>query len=441
MKKNIIVAFFLALAQGLYAQVVNKAKLDQFFDRLDEKNKAMGSLVMAKDGKVVYSRSIGYSQIKGAEKIPLSMNSRYRVGSVTKMLTAVMILQLAEEGKLKLTDPLNGFFPQIANADRITIGQILAHRSGIHDISEDPDFRVHRLDGMSREELLKMMTKTQPDFEPDAKFSYSNTGYQLLGLLIEKLAGKPYQEVLKERITANISLKDTYPAMGPVASAKNESYSYRYLRNWEQQPETHPSLLFGSGNIVSTPADLAKFIHALFGGKLISQASLNQMLAKDGYGMGMETYTFAGKTFYGHTGGIDNYGSYLLYAPDEKLAVAYTANAKVYPVGNIINGIMNIYFDKPFTVPAFETIEVGAEVLDTYVGIYALPDAPFKFTVTREGENLFVQMNNQPAIPLEAIAQNIFGIESAGITFEFVPAKNQMVQKRGGRERVFTREK
>jgi len=98
------------------------------FDRLAEKNKARGSLTIAKDGKVLYTRAIGYSQIN--PKKPLTAASRFRIGSITKMFTATMILQLVEEGKLKLTDTLDKFFPQIPNAQKITIAQILAHRSG-----------------------------------------------------------------------------------------------------------------------------------------------------------------------------------------------------------------------------------------------------------------------------------------------------------------------
>jgi CubicO group peptidase (beta-lactamase class C family) len=132
----------LALFTAGYAQTLDKAKLDQFFDRLAEKNKAMGSLTIAKDGNVLYTRAIGYSQINGTEKKPLTIATRYRVGSITKMFTGVMILQLVEEGKLKLTDTLDKFFPQIPNASKITIAQILARRSGIHDVSEDRDFRI-----------------------------------------------------------------------------------------------------------------------------------------------------------------------------------------------------------------------------------------------------------------------------------------------------------
>jgi len=116
---------------------LDKAKLDQFFDRLAEKNKAMGSLTIAKDGNVLYARAIGYSQINGTEKKPLSAASRFRIASITKTYTAVMILQLVEEGKLKLTDTLDKFFPQVPNARKITIVQILSHRSGIPNVRRD----------------------------------------------------------------------------------------------------------------------------------------------------------------------------------------------------------------------------------------------------------------------------------------------------------------
>jgi D-alanyl-D-alanine carboxypeptidase len=420
-----------------YAQTPDKAKLDQFFDRLAEKNKAMGSLTIARDGKILYTRAIGYSQINGTEKKPLTVANRFRVGSITKMFTTAMILQLVEEGKLKLTDTLDKFVPQVPNARKITIAQILAHRSGIHDVTEDGDFRTWRLKSITKDEVLAIIAKSAPDFEPDAKYAYSNSGYFLLGIIVEKLTGKPYGEALKKRITSKIGLKDTYPATGNINVNKNESFSYRYVRDWEQQPETHSSILFGSGALVSTPTDLTKFIQALFSLKLVSQESLNQMMQNK---FGMETFTYNGKTFYGHTGGIDNFGSWLAYLPEEKRTLAYTSNAQVYPVPKIVSGIFEIYYNKPFTIPGFESIDVSPEVLDKYVGVYSIPGAPMKFTVTRDDATLYIQMTGQSAIPLEAMAQDKFGIESAGIVFGFDAAKKQMIQKRSDRERVFTKE-
>jgi D-alanyl-D-alanine carboxypeptidase len=435
----------LALFGGGYAQVPDKAKLDQFFDRLAEKNKAMGSLTIAKDGNVLYTRAIGYGQINGTEKKSLTAASRFRIGSITKMFTAAMILQLADEKKLKLTDTLDKFFPQIGSANKITIAHILSHRSGIHDSILDRNLRPSsKTDAITKDEMLALISKGTPDFEPDAKQSYSNSGYLLLGFILEKVSGKPYEEILRKRITSRIGLKDTYIATGNIDVNKSEALTYMNLGGeWKPVPETHPSLLFSAGAIVSTPNDLATFIQALFDGKIVSKESLAAMKIKrdgDGFGM-MEPFTFAGKTFYGHTGGADNYGAWLAFLPEEKLAVAYTTNAKVYPVKNIVNGVVDIYYDKPFQIPALESVDVRPEVLDKYVGVYSNPAAPVKFTITREGATLFFQPPGQsPAVPLEATAQDKFQIEGS-VVIEFDAAKNQMTIKRGGGERVFTKEK
>ncbi|HKE56610.1 MAG TPA: hypothetical protein VKB46_07910, partial [Pyrinomonadaceae bacterium] len=176
--------------------------------------------------------------------------------------------------------------------------------------------------------------------------------------------------------------------------------------------------------------------------KLISQDSLNEMKTmRDDEGFGMVTFTFAGKTFYGNTGGGDNYGSWLAYQPEEKLVVAYTTNAKVHPVKDIVSGVIDIYYGKPFEIPAFETIAVNPEVLDQYVGVYSSPDAPKNWTITRDGGTLFVQPGSERAAALEATAQDKFQLFSGQVTFEFDAAKNQMILKRGGRLMVFTKEK
>jgi len=437
----------LALFTAGYAQTPGKAKLDQFFDRLAEKNKAMGSLTIAKSGNVLYTRSIGYSQINGTEKKPITAANRFRIGSITKMFTAAMIFQLAEERKLKLTDTLDKFFPQIPNAKKITMVQILSHRSGIPNVRRDQNSQRNvNTTPITKDEMLALIVKATPDFEPDSKQSYSNSGYFLLGLIIEKLTGKPYEEALKERITSKIGLKDTYTATGNIDVNKNESLTYMNLGgDWKQVPETHPSILFGGGAIVSTPNDLAKFIQALFDGKIVSKESLDQMKTirdGDGLGLGMEPFTFAGKTFYGHAGGGDNYGSWLAYQPEEKLAVAYTTNAKVYPVVNIVRGVIDIYYNKPFTIPALESLAINPEVLDKYVGVYSSPGTPMKWTITRDGGTLFFQPPGaQSGVPLEATAQDKFQIEGAAV-FEFDPAKNQMIiKRRGGQETVLTKEK
>lgn len=443
MKKILSLAFLLALYNAAFAQLPQKAKLDQYFDRLAEKNKAMGSITIAKDGKVLYTRSIGFSQINGAEMKPLTAASRFRIGSITKMFTTAMIFQLVEEGKLRLTDHLDQFFPQVPNAEKITLLHILGHRSGIPNVKRTPvpQKAVNTLP-ITKDEMLALIAGGKPDFEPGTQHGYSNSAYQLLGLILEKVTGKPYEEVLKERITARLGLKDTYMATGNIDVNKNEALTYMHFAGaWKQGPETHPSILFSAGGIVSTPNNLAVFIRALFEGEIVSKESLDQMKTmREGEGLGMEPFTFAGKTFYGHTGGADNYGAWLAYQPEEKLAVAYTTNAKVIPVRDILSAAIDIYYDKPFEIPGFEPIAVSPEVLDQYVGVYTAPGAPAKLTITRQGSTLFFQPpGEQSAAPLEATAQDKFKIEGA-IVIVFDVAKKQMTIKRGNGQRVFTKE-
>lgn len=445
MKRTLSVAFLIVvtLCAGTTAQTVDKAKLDQFFDRLIEKNKAMGSLVLAKDGNVVYSRAIGYSQITGNEKKPITAATRFRIGSISKMFTAVMVLQLVDERKLRLTDTLDTYFPRVGNANKITIAHLLSHRSGIHTIGDTPEHRALRDKGATTGELLAMLEKTGvSDFEPGSKFVYTNDNYFLLGLLIEKITSKTYHENLTKRITSKLGLKDTYESRWPADPAKNEAFSYRYGRDWDQDAEIHWSVFFGAGSIISTPFDLAKFITALFDGKLISKGSLAQMTTmKDDYGFGISVEQFAGKTFYGHTGGAQSYGAWLTYQPEEKLALAYATNAKLYPVGNIISGVFDIYYHRAFEIPAFTALEIAPDVLDSYVGTYSAQGVPVKYKFTREGSTLFVQVADSTPLRLEATAENKFQIDPPGIFFEFDAAKGQVTWRRGQGVRVFTREK
>jgi D-alanyl-D-alanine carboxypeptidase len=438
-----LVLLALALSAAGRAQTPDKAKLDQFFDRLIEKNKAMGSLVVAKDGKVVYTRAIGYSQINATGKKPITEATRFRIGSITKMFTAAMVLQLVDEKKLNLTDTLGKYFPRIPNANKITIAHALGHRSGIHGVGETAEFRALRTKGATTAELLAMIEKAGPsDFEPGSKFVYTNENYVLMGLLIEKLTDKTYQQNLAKRITSKIGLKDTYAASGGIDPGKNETFSYRMGRDWEQEDEIHWSLFFGSGSIISTPFDLVKFITALFDGKIVSKQSLALMTTmKDDYGFGIGIDKFGDQTYYGHTGGIQSFGAWLAYLPEEKLALAYATNSKLYPVKNIISGVFDIYWNRPFQIPAFETLEISPEVLDRYVGSYSLAGTPARMTFTREGTTLFVQFPNQSPARLEATAEDKFKIDPPGVFFEFDAAKGEVKWKRGNAERIFTKEK
>lgn len=173
-----------------HAQNLNTAKLDSLLTSLAANNKLMGSLAVSRNGQVVYNHAFGYAQL--APKTPATPATRYRMSSISKMFTAVMLFQLMEEKKLTLTTPLSTFFPQLPNAKTITIEQMLSHRSGLHSITAEAAYLGYMTQPKTQAELLAIMTKLKPDFQPGAKFDYSNSNYIVLGYIVEKLGKQPY---------------------------------------------------------------------------------------------------------------------------------------------------------------------------------------------------------------------------------------------------------
>jgi D-alanyl-D-alanine carboxypeptidase len=437
-KKRPYLLFLLLILQSCtHAQTFNKGKLDSFFVAMNAHHENMGSIAIASTGKLVYQNTIGYSQVNKDIKTPATIKTKYRIGSISKMFTAVMIFQLIDEGKLSFKTPLASYFPQLPNAQKITIGEMLNHRSGLHNFTQDSLYTTYMTTHKSEVEMMAIFAKQKSDFEPNTKAEYSNTNFVLLGYIIEKLTGKSYAEELKKRITSKIGLTDTY--CGTKANpSKNEASSYSYTGQWTQMPETDISITGGAGAIISTPTDLVKFINALFTGKLISQADLTLMKTmKDNYGMAMISIPFDDKKGFGHTGGIDGFLSLLTYFPEGKLAIAYISNGVRYSTNQVVMGALNIYFNYPFTIPGFKTITLNTADLDKYTGKYTCTQTPVKAVITKNNTVLFVRGIGQIAYPLEAIESNKFAYD--GLVFQFDTTKKTFTVTQGGTTHLFTK--
>lgn len=443
MKNTIFRAIlFIALSFGtVYAQNFDKPKLDRLLDTLAHKEKAMGSLTLSKNGKVIYSRAIGYCSISETGKKPSTTLTKYRIGSISKMFTTTMIFQLVEEGKLKLATTLDTWFPTIPNANKITIGNLLNHRSGIHNFTNDPDYQTWMTQPKTQDEMIAIIAKNAVDFQPNEKAAYSNSNFVILGYIIEKITKQSYAVNLKQRITSKIGLANTYYG-GKTNLNNNECYSFQFTGSWKQMPETDMSIPGGAGSVVSTPTDMTKFIEALFSLKLVSQNSLDQMKTiTEGFGMGMFQIPFGTKKAYGHNGGIDGFGSNLAYFPEDSLAVAYCTNGMVSPMNDILIGILSIYFGREYSIPTFNSLALKPEELDKYLGIYSSTQLPLKITITKDKSTLIAQATGQSAIPLEAAEKDKFKFDAAGIVLEFNTDKNEMTLKQGGGVFIFTKDK
>jgi len=437
-----LLLLFLVLQSCTHAQTLNKAKLDSFFVTLNAHSQNMGSIAIAANGVVVYQNAVGYSQVNASLKTPATIKTEYRIGSISKMFTAVMVFQLIDEGKLSFDTPLSTYFPQLPNAAKITIREMLDHRSGLHNLTADSVYFTYMAKPKSEAEMLAILAKQKSDFEPDTKAEYSNTNFVLLGYIIEKLTGKTFAEELKTRVTSKIGLTDTYYG-AKINPAKNEAYSYNYATQWIPATETDMSVPGGAGAVVSTPTDLVKFIDALFAGKLIGPASLELMkTTRDNYGMAMFVMPFYDKKGYGHTGGIDGFSSMLIYFPQDKVAIAYTSNGARYSNNDVIIAALSIYFNRPFAIPAFDeskTIKLNTTDLDKYLGNYTSTQVPLKFAITKNNATLFAGVSGQSMVPLEAKGGDKFVYTMAGATLQFEPAKKTFILTQGQKTYLFTK--
>lgn len=439
MKKTFLLILFLGLLSQIgYSQEFNKAKLDNFFTALKQNNKFMGSIAVSKNGKIIYTNSVCYADIKN--KIKANKNTKYRIGSISKTFTAVLVLKAVDKGKLELDQTIDKFFPTIPNVKEITINQLLHHRSGIHNFTADKDYLTWNTEPKTEKQMVDIIAQGGSDFKPGSKFKYSNSNYVLLTYILEEVFHKSYAQLLQQYITQPLGLENTYLG-NKINTDKNESQSYKFMGAWELQSETDISIPLGAGGIVSTPIDLIKFSNALFNGKLLKPENLTLMKKMvDGYGMGLIKIPFYSKVGYGHTGGIDGFSSVFAHFPDKNISYALTSNGTVYNINNISIAVLSAVYDKPYEIPEFSHYKLSSEELDKYLGIYASQQIPLKITITKENNTLIAQATGQPSFPLQPTGKNKFKFSRAGVVLVFNPKENTMILKQGGGEFKFTKE-
>ncbi len=385
---------FLCLVAG-FNRVVSAqdfSKLDEHLDSVTVHDKFMGNLLIAKNGEVIYEPSIGFQDIDSGER--LTSPSRLRVGSITKMFTTALVLKNVEEGKLSLDQPLSDFFPQVKNAEKITMSNLLQHRSGIHNFTNDEVYMAYYQSTQNEESMVEKIVAAGSDFESDSKGEYSNSNFVLLTYILEKLNQSSYAELIKENISSPLKRNSTYVGKSPL---KEEAKSYQFVEGkWVIEPFTDMSVLAGAGAILSTSEDLLRFIEGLFAGKIISQESLELMKEiKDGYGRGMFQYPYAEKIFYGHTGGIDGFRSLIGYFPNEKLTIVTLSNGLNFNSNDITIAMLHSYFGNEVSIPNFTIVELSEEEIDQYVGEYSSEQILLVFIFERQGEVLVAKPSGQ----------------------------------------------
>lgn len=437
MIRNYFFALYCATSSFAYTQSIDTAKLNTYFNTLKQHDKFMGSVAVSKNGTIVYTKSTGFSDV--ATSSVATEHSGYRIGSISKTFTAVLVMKAVEENKLTLNQSIEPFFPGIRQYKKITIQDLLNHRSGIHNFTDDKKYLSWNTKSKTKSELVKIIATGGVDFKPGKKAAYSNSNYVLLTYILEDVFRQSYATLIQTYIAQPLNLRNTYVGQ-EIKPQENECRSYSYTNGWKEAPETAASIPLGSGGIVSTPTDLVRFSDGLFTGKLISKESLtNMQTMQDGVGSGLFILPFYEKTGYGHRGGIDKFTSVFSYFPEDSISFALVSNGTNYNNNEIPLTVLNAVFERPFEVPDFSVYTIDPTTLDQYIGNYSSEQIPLQITISKEGDNLIAQATGQNPKPLTASKAHTFRFDETGIVLQFIPAENMIHLQQGGSLFVFVR--
>ena len=406
-------------------------KADALLARLNQTNYAGMAVLVAQDGKILFEK--GYGLADTEHHVPVNPQTTFRIGSITKQFTASAILKLQEEGKLSVNDKLSKYIPDFPRGDEVALRQLLTHTSGIHSYTEEPNFPKRVTNATTTEAIIEAMKKYPYDFDPGTKWSYSNSGYVLLGYIVEKVSGQSYGDFLRENFFQPLGMTNTgvYRA---DSGLPHEALGYSLdtngctrALNWDM------SWAFGCGALYSTVEDLYHWNEGIFNGRVLDAASVkaaftpvkvleSQINSDTGYGFGWALGRYRELREILHSGGLPGFKSCLLRAPDEEFTVVILANARpgwrAADPDNLAHQLMDTYLADKFAPPPVVNTKVAAAVYDSLVGKYDYGRGAV-LTVTREGNHLLAQLTDQSKFEIfpESETNYFWKVVDAQVTF------------------------
>lgn len=355
-----LLVLIFAISASVIAAQNNIKQIDSLMNKYFEYGQFNGTLLVADKGKVIYKKGFGMANIEWS--IPNQPDTKFRIGSVTKQFTAALILQLVEEGKIKLDGKLSDYLPYYRKdtGQKVTIHQLLNHTSGIPSYTNSEFFRDSSRDPYKPHDFVKKFASGDLEFEPGSKFNYNNSGYFILGAIIEQLTGKTYEAVLTEKILTPLGMTNTgYDNSAPVITKRAAGYE-KLPDRFVNAAYLDMSLPYAAGSMYSTVEDLFKWDQALYGEKILSAASKAKMftpgLSEYGYGVeigdreigksGIKTRLIR------HGGGINGFNCLLTRVVDKQQTVIILDNVGLgQHHGNITDSILSILNGQPFVLP------------------------------------------------------------------------------------------
>lgn len=355
------------------------------------------SVLIARDDQVIYRSARGRASIE--LDVPLTPQQTFRIGSITKTFTAAAILKLSVAGKLSLNDPLSKFLPDFPGAAHITLAELLSHTSGVSDAWESDPAKPQ-----DTASLVKLIAAHAPDFPPGAAWAYSNSGYMLLGAVIEKVTGQPWHEVIREQLTQPLGLTHTayYPDEAVVAG-RVTGYSQDEHGHVVLAPFASISGPSAAGALTSTVDDLFHWMRALAGGRVLPPALYQEMSSAKAtaqgdpvqYGYGLMLGTVRGEPVVEHNGGIDGFASQLTYFPKQHITVVVLANTDAGSPNSrsLAHRLGALAMGRPYA--ELQAVTVSAQDLHALSGSYRIGPTATR-TMSVENGMLMMQREGGP---------------------------------------------
>lgn len=411
------------------------------------------SVLAARDGRVVYRRGFGLASLELG--VPIQPHMVFRLGSITKQFTAVAILMLVEQGKLSLDDDLTAFLPDYpTQGHRITVEHLLTHTSGIKSYTSMPEWLSLWRRDMSVSELIDLFKDQPMDFAPGERWAYSNSGYILLGAIIEQVSERSYEDFLNERIFAPLGMFHTsYDHTERIVPGRVAGYQ-KGGDGFEHAPYISMTQPYAAGSLMSSVDDLLLWDEALYTEKLVKQDSLRRawtpVVTNDGvpsdYGYGWSITAYEGHRTIDHGGGIMGFMTHALRLPDDHVFVAVLMNGtggETLPEPLAVK-IAALLLGRPYREP--DAIALDAAALDRYTGVYRI-DETSEQIVTRDGDGLVIQRTGGVREELISIAPGEFRFKNGArwfattvrFTMDGDAVTGLQVQGRGGPPEKATR--
>jgi CubicO group peptidase (beta-lactamase class C family)/Tfp pilus assembly protein PilF len=430
-------AIVLLVACRGWAQDV--ARMEQVIQAYTANQRFMGAVLVAKGTEVVLNKGYGSANLEW--DVPNSPTTKFRLGSITKQFTAASILLLQERGKLNVQDPVKKYMADAPAAwDKITIYNVLTHTSGIPSFTSFPEYAKWEPFATTAAEEVAWFRDKPLDFAPGEKWSYSNSGYVLLGYLIEKITGASYEKFVRENIFTPLGMKDSgYDSNSTVIVHRAAGYTAG-KNGLENAGFVNMTIPFSAGALYSTTEDLLRWEQGLFGGKLLSAASLKTMTTPflNDYACGLGVQTKNGRTVIEHGGGIEGFNTQLTYYPDDKLTVVVLGNVSGAAPGEIAAKLAAVAHGEAVKLPTErKEVTVDPKVLARYVGTYELMDGA-DMLITLDGDQLSEKLGEQPTFPIFPESETMFFLKVVDAQIEFVKdasgAVTALVLHQGGRD-------